>query len=103
MSFKGYPMVMFMASTFFGKELNVIGSNVSSDESPDIPIIGVGEGTWPSMRTTLQKIGISEKALLTQCDATFKQGTEFVGWRSEGSALISLSSQVDNPPSINAR
>ena len=52
-------------------------------ESPDIPIIGVGEGTWPSMRTTLQKIGISEKALLTQCDATFKQGTEFVGWRSE--------------------
>ena len=33
-------------------------------ESPDIPIIGVGEGTWPSMRTTLQKIGISERVLL---------------------------------------
>ena len=52
-------------------------------ESPDIPIIGVGEGTWPSMRTTLQKIGISEKALLKECDATFKQGTEFIGWLSE--------------------
>ena len=23
-------------------------------ESPDIPTIGVGEGTWPSMRTTLR-------------------------------------------------
>ena len=55
-------------------------------ESPDIPIIGVGEGTWPSMRTTLQKIGISEKALLKECDATFKQGTEFIGWRSESEA-----------------
>ena len=55
-------------------------------ESPDIPIIGVGEGTWPSMRTTLQKIGISEKALLKECDATFKQGTEFIGWRSERDA-----------------
>jgi flavin-dependent dehydrogenase len=52
-------------------------------ESPDIPIIGVGEGTWPSMRSTLQKIGISEKALLTECDATFKQGTEFIGWLSD--------------------
>jgi len=26
-------MVMFMVSTFFGKELNVIGSNVSSDKT----------------------------------------------------------------------
>ena len=55
-------------------------------ESPDIPIIGVGEGTWPSMRTTLQKIGISEKTLLKECDATFKQGTEFIGWLSEAEA-----------------
>jgi glycine/D-amino acid oxidase-like deaminating enzyme len=36
-------------------------------ESPDIPIIGVGEGTWPSMRMTLQKIGIPESELLRQC------------------------------------
>ena len=55
-------------------------------ESPDIPIIGVGEGTWPSMRATLQKVGITEKALLKECDATFKQGTEFIGWLSESEA-----------------
>ena len=24
-------------------------------ESPDVPTIGVGEGTWPSMRSTLQR------------------------------------------------
>lgn len=53
-------------------------------ESPDIPTIGVGEGTWPSMRMTLQKIGISEAALVRECDASFKQGTEFIDWSNTG-------------------
>ncbi|MGI9220614.1 MAG: tryptophan 7-halogenase, partial [Woeseiaceae bacterium] len=52
-------------------------------ESPDIPIIGVGEGTWPSMRLTLQKIGLREADLIRECGASFKQGTQFLGW-SEG-------------------
>ena len=49
-------------------------------ESPDIPIIGVGEGTWPSMRQTLQKIGLPEASLIRECGASFKQGTRFVAW-----------------------
>ena len=53
-------------------------------ESPDIPTIGVGEGTWPSMRMTLQKIGISEADLVRNCDASFKQGTEFIDWSGIG-------------------
>lgn len=54
-------------------------------ESPDIPTIGVGEGTWPSMRRTLQKIGLSEAALVRDCDASFKQGTQFISWSETGS------------------
>ena len=54
-------------------------------ESPDVPIIGVGEGTWPSMRSSLQRIGISEQDLLRHCDATFKQGTQFMNWYSTDS------------------
>ncbi|MBB3167362.1 tryptophan halogenase family protein [Simiduia aestuariiviva] len=50
-------------------------------ESPDIPAIGVGEGTWPSMRMTLQRIGISETTFIRECDASFKQGTRFVDWQ----------------------
>ena len=53
-------------------------------ESPDIPTIGVGEGTWPSMRMTLQKIGIHEADLVRECDASFKQGTEFIDWSQTG-------------------
>ncbi len=32
------------------------------------------------MRMTLQKIGISEADLVRKCDASFKQGTEFIDW-----------------------
>ncbi len=49
-------------------------------ESADIPIIGVGEGTWPTMRTTLQTLGVDEGEFMRECDATFKQGSEFVNW-----------------------
>lgn len=50
-------------------------------ESPDIPIIGVGEGTWPTIRNTLQTIGVDETDFIRECDATFKQGAEFVNWQ----------------------
>jgi tryptophan 7-halogenase len=49
-------------------------------EAPDIPTIGVGEGTWPTMRSTLAAIGIEEAEFLACCDASFKQGSRFDGW-----------------------
>ncbi|GAA3902663.1 tryptophan 7-halogenase [Sphingomonas limnosediminicola] len=54
-------------------------------ESPDIPTVGVGEGTWPTMRETLAEIGIDEVDFLSAADASFKQGSRFDGWR-DGSA-----------------
>ncbi|CAA9491976.1 MAG: tryptophan halogenase, putative [uncultured Sphingomonadaceae bacterium] len=51
-------------------------------ESPDVPTIGVGEGTWPTMRRTLERIGLAEADFLLGCDASFKQGTRFDGWRT---------------------
>lgn len=56
------------------------GLEVILIESPDIPTIGVGEGTWPSMRTTLKKMGISETQFIRECDASFKQGSKFINW-----------------------
>lgn len=49
-------------------------------ESPSIGILGVGEGTWPTMGQTLQRLRISENAFIQQCDASFKQGTRFQRW-----------------------
>src|SRR5579883_587870 len=56
------------------------GLSVTLIESPDIRIIGVGEGTWPTMRSSLERIGVSETALFRECDASFKQGGKFAGW-----------------------
>ena len=56
------------------------GFSVTLVESPNVPIIGVGEGTWPTLRTTLEKIGISETDLFRHCDAAFKQGARFARW-----------------------
>ncbi len=56
--------------------------SVTLVESPDIKIIGVGEGTWPTIRSTLHRMGVSETALFRECDAAFKQGGEFAGWMS---------------------
>ena len=49
-------------------------------ESPDVATIGVGEGTWPTMRGTLAAIGLAEDFFLQRCDGAFKQGTRFDGW-----------------------
>jgi tryptophan halogenase len=56
------------------------GFSVTLVESPNTPIIGVGEGTWPTLRSTLSPIGVSETEFFRECDAAFKQGARFAGW-----------------------
>ncbi|MCF6442615.1 tryptophan 7-halogenase [Pseudoalteromonas luteoviolacea] len=54
-------------------------------ESSNIPTVGVGEGTWPTIRDTLKKLDIDETDFINECDATFKQGARFVSWRNSPS------------------
>jgi len=56
------------------------GLRITLVESPDVRTLGVGEGTWPSMRDTLRRMGVSENAFVASCDASFKQASRFVGW-----------------------
>ena len=78
----GWIMAGLIASEYAGGPGQSI--SVTLVESPDVKTIGVGEGTWPTMRTTLQKIGLSESEFLVACSASFKQGTKFVGWVTGG-------------------
>ncbi len=61
------------------------GLKITLIEASDIPIIGVGEGTWPGMKATLRNAGIDENEFLRECQASFKQASKFVGWK-DGSA-----------------
>jgi len=49
-------------------------------ESPDIGIIGVGEGTFPTIRETLRFLEIDERKFVKEASATFKQGILFNDW-----------------------
>jgi glycine/D-amino acid oxidase-like deaminating enzyme len=49
-------------------------------ESPAIGPIGVGEGAFPTIRTTLQFLGIDETQFIRGAAATFKQGIRFDDW-----------------------
>lgn len=57
------------------------GPRVTLVESSDVPTVGVGEGTWPTMRQTLRRIGLKEHDVFRTCHAAFKQGGKFVGWQ----------------------
>ena len=54
--------------------------SVTLVESPRIAPVGVGEGTWPTLRGTLEKIGVSETDFFRECDVAFKQGARFAKW-----------------------
>lgn len=49
-------------------------------ESPDIGIIGVGEGSTPQLKAFMDKIGVSESEWMPRCNATYKLGISFHNW-----------------------
>lgn len=59
---------------------NKQGLSITLIESANIGIVGVGEGTWPTMVNTLKKLGIAENDFLQSCDVSFKQGSQFRQW-----------------------
>ncbi|MDE1467776.1 tryptophan halogenase family protein [Aurantiacibacter sp. D1-12] len=56
------------------------GGNVTVVESPEIGIIGVGEGSTPQLKAMFDHLGIAEAEWMAACDATYKLGIRFTGW-----------------------
>jgi tryptophan 6-halogenase len=56
------------------------GVRITLIESPDVPIIGVGEATIPPVRHTLQMLEIDENEFVARTHATFKLGVRFDDW-----------------------
>ncbi len=73
----------WMAAAYLNAALNYEGRKVvdiSLIESPDVPRIGVGEATVPSIKHSLAVIGLNEHEFLRRVDGTFKQSIKFVNW-----------------------
>jgi tryptophan halogenase len=75
----------WMAAAYLDAVLNYDGErniDLSLIESPDVPRIGVGEATIPSINHILAAIGIDETEFLRRTEGTFKQAIKFNNWLS---------------------
>lgn len=55
-------------------------------ESPEIGIIGVGEGSTPQLRAFFKRMGLAECDWMGRCNATYKTGIRFAGWSEKPGA-----------------
>jgi len=55
--------------------------NITLIESDDIPTVGVGEATIPTLVTHHELLGINEQEFMARVNATFKLGISFENWR----------------------
>ena len=70
----------WMTASIFLRSLGLAGSKITLIESPNVPTIGVGEGTTPLFKRFLRFLEVSEEEFMSACKATYKHGIEFPGW-----------------------
>ncbi|MBX9795936.1 MAG: tryptophan 7-halogenase [Sphingomonas sp.] len=69
-----------MAANLFARAWSPDRAQVTVIESPDIGIIGVGEGSTPQLKAFFDRLGIAEREWMPACNATYKTGIAFHGW-----------------------
>jgi len=70
----------WMAANLMAKQWLPEKAKITVVESPDIGIIGVGEGSTPTLKRFFNSMGITEKQWMPECKATYKMGIRFDGW-----------------------
>ena len=70
----------WMTANLLQKKWRQLGIQISVVESPDIGIIGVGEGSTPLLKEFFDSLDISESEWMPQCNATYKNGISFNDW-----------------------
>ena len=89
----------WMAANLFVRKWTEDQVSISLVESPDIGIIGVGEGSTPFLERFFRILDVSDAEWMPRCNATYKLGISFAGW-SPASGIDSYShpflSKVDH-------
>ena len=71
----GWMTALMLANTAYGGRLEI-----TVLESPQVGIIGVGEGSTPWLRGFFEGLGIEESEWMPACNATYKSGITFDRW-----------------------
>jgi tryptophan halogenase len=72
----GFVAALILKTRFPSSQINVV-------RSKRIGIIGVGEGSTEHWNEFMQYIGVPYQTIIRECDATFKCGIMFKGWREQ--------------------
>jgi Tryptophan halogenase len=70
----------WMAANLMAKRWADRNVEITVLESPDIGIVGVGEGSTPQLKAFFTQLGIAETDWMAKCNATYKNGISFRGW-----------------------
>lgn len=70
----------WMAANLFLQRWHKNGFDVTLVESPDVGIIGVGEGSTPTLKRFFELIDVAESEWMPKCNATYKVSIQFDGW-----------------------
>ena len=74
----GWMTALMLATSAYGPRLKV-----TVLESPQIGIVGVGEGSTPWLRGFFDGLGIEESEWMPACNATYKSGITFENWSTK--------------------
>ncbi len=89
----------WMAANLFAHRWQDKDVAIKLVESPDVGIIGVGEGSTPTLKRFFEMLAIDESEWMPRCHATYKVNIKFNGW-SPQSGINSYShpfpTQVDS-------
>jgi hypothetical protein len=72
-------------------------------ESPDIGIIGVGEGSTPSLKHFFEILEIPESAWMPACQATYKVSIRFEGWSPDSERASYSHPFISQPDTFTER
>ncbi len=70
----------WMAASLMARRWAGSAVEIAVLESPEIGIIGVGEGSTPQLKAFFRTLGIAERDWMPLCNATYKNGISFHGW-----------------------
>jgi len=70
----------WMAASYLAKHTR---AKITLVESPNIPIIGVGESTIPSINDFIEAVGITEQDLMEHCSAIRKYTIQHNNWNGD--------------------
>ncbi|NWP47808.1 tryptophan 7-halogenase, partial [Escherichia coli] len=76
----------WMTAATFARILGPDYAKITLVESDEIGIIGVGEGTFPTIRSTLKFLGIDETQFIRATSASIRPVRRSLAWAISGSS-----------------